>query len=265
MLVLSRKKNESIIINDNITVTVIEIRGDKVRLGIEAPKHVTVHRREVYEAIQNQARLSIRMPTEFAPKPESSNRLSRAEPALARSPSRDASGRLRYSLLSRTDAAFSLASRLLRAFQQPNEFPHPRAVVGPASDRDERAVDDHLAVDELARPRRAGRARDRDSTSSSCRSRRRRPGAAAARDSWPRSVSAPRGSAARSRPPSAGSAGTPAPGPRAAPARRTPPARPRRGPGRPGRDSRASRCRCRIPARSRARPRWKTRFSGAAI
>jgi carbon storage regulator len=58
MLVLSRKKNESIIINDNITVTVIEIRGDKVRLGIEAPKDVTVHRREVYEAIQNQARSS---------------------------------------------------------------------------------------------------------------------------------------------------------------------------------------------------------------
>ena len=56
MLVLSRKKNECIIICDNITVTVIEIRGDKVRLGIEAPKDVTVHRREVYEAIQNQAR-----------------------------------------------------------------------------------------------------------------------------------------------------------------------------------------------------------------
>lgn len=51
MLVLSRKKNESIIINDNITVTVIEVRGDKVRLGIEAPKDVSVHRREVYEAI----------------------------------------------------------------------------------------------------------------------------------------------------------------------------------------------------------------------
>ena len=51
MLVLSRKKNESIIINDNITITVIEIRGDKVRLGIEAPKEVSVHRREVYEAI----------------------------------------------------------------------------------------------------------------------------------------------------------------------------------------------------------------------
>jgi carbon storage regulator len=54
MLVLSRKKNECIIINDNIVVTVIEIRGDKVRLGIEAPKDVTVHRREVYEAIHGQ-------------------------------------------------------------------------------------------------------------------------------------------------------------------------------------------------------------------
>lgn len=51
MLVLSRKKNESIMINDNVTVTVVEIRGDKVRLGIEAPKEVPVHRREVYDAI----------------------------------------------------------------------------------------------------------------------------------------------------------------------------------------------------------------------
>ena len=56
MLVLSRKKNESIIINDDITVIIVEIRGDKVRLGIEAPKDVSVHRREVYEAIHNQAK-----------------------------------------------------------------------------------------------------------------------------------------------------------------------------------------------------------------
>ena len=56
MLVLSRKKDESIIINDNLRVTIVEIRGDKVRLGIDAPKDVTVHRREVYEAIQNQLR-----------------------------------------------------------------------------------------------------------------------------------------------------------------------------------------------------------------
>lgn len=52
MLVLSRKKNESIKINDNITIVVVEIRGDKVRLGVEAPKEIPVHRNEVYEAIK---------------------------------------------------------------------------------------------------------------------------------------------------------------------------------------------------------------------
>lgn len=51
MLVLSRKKNESIVINNDITIVVVEIRGDKVRLGVEAPKHYPVHRREVYDAI----------------------------------------------------------------------------------------------------------------------------------------------------------------------------------------------------------------------
>ena len=53
MLVLSRKKNESIVINSDITVTVVEIRGDKVRLGIVAPKEVPVHRQEVYDAIHS--------------------------------------------------------------------------------------------------------------------------------------------------------------------------------------------------------------------
>jgi carbon storage regulator len=52
MLVLSRKKGESIIILENIVVTVVGIQGDKVRLGIEAPKDVAVHRREVYNAIK---------------------------------------------------------------------------------------------------------------------------------------------------------------------------------------------------------------------
>lgn len=52
MLVLSRKKNESIRIGEDITIVVVEIRGDKVRLGIEAPKEIPVHRREVYEAIK---------------------------------------------------------------------------------------------------------------------------------------------------------------------------------------------------------------------
>jgi len=55
MLVLSRKKNESIVINNDITVTVVEIRGDKVRLGIVAPKEVPVHRQEVFDAIHGKA------------------------------------------------------------------------------------------------------------------------------------------------------------------------------------------------------------------
>jgi len=57
MLVLSRKNNESIVIRDDIVVTVVEIRGDKVRLGIDAPKEVPVHRREVYEKIKESERL----------------------------------------------------------------------------------------------------------------------------------------------------------------------------------------------------------------
>ena len=52
MLVLSRKKNERIVINDDITIVVVEIRGDKVRLGVEAPKEVPVHRHEIYEALK---------------------------------------------------------------------------------------------------------------------------------------------------------------------------------------------------------------------
>ncbi|MEY3458191.1 MAG: hypothetical protein RL215_1348 [Planctomycetota bacterium] len=55
MLVLSRKKDEKIVIGDSITLMVIEIRGDKVRLGIEAPRDVTVHREEIYEAIRREA------------------------------------------------------------------------------------------------------------------------------------------------------------------------------------------------------------------
>ncbi len=51
MLVLSRKKNESIVINDNVVITVIDVRGDKVRIGIEAPRDVSVHRQEVLDAI----------------------------------------------------------------------------------------------------------------------------------------------------------------------------------------------------------------------
>ena len=55
MLVLSRQRDESIMIGDNIVLTVVDIRGDKVRLGIEAPKDIPVHRQEVYDAIQREA------------------------------------------------------------------------------------------------------------------------------------------------------------------------------------------------------------------
>ena len=54
MLVLSRQRDESIIIGDNIVITIVDIRGDKVRLGIEAPVEIPVHRQEVYDAIQRE-------------------------------------------------------------------------------------------------------------------------------------------------------------------------------------------------------------------
>lgn len=54
MLVLGRKKGESIVIDDNIEITVTAIEGDMVRLGISAPKHITIHRKEVYLEIQEE-------------------------------------------------------------------------------------------------------------------------------------------------------------------------------------------------------------------
>ena len=54
MLVLSRQKDESIMVGDNVEITIVDVRGDKVRLGITAPKEIPVHRREVYDAIQRE-------------------------------------------------------------------------------------------------------------------------------------------------------------------------------------------------------------------
>ena len=54
MLVLSRKRNESVVINENIVVTVVEVRGDRVRLGIQAPRDVPIHRSEILAAIQQE-------------------------------------------------------------------------------------------------------------------------------------------------------------------------------------------------------------------
>ena len=52
MLVLTRKKNESIVVGDNIEITVVDIQGDQVRIGINAPKSVSIHRKEIYLEIQ---------------------------------------------------------------------------------------------------------------------------------------------------------------------------------------------------------------------
>ena len=61
MLVLSRQRDETIMIGDDIELTVVDIRGDKVRLGIKAPPHVAVHRKEIYDAIKGENQQAARL------------------------------------------------------------------------------------------------------------------------------------------------------------------------------------------------------------
>lgn len=61
MLVLSRQRDETIMIGDDVEITIVDIRGDKVRIGITAPPHIPVHRKEVYEAIQRENRAASQM------------------------------------------------------------------------------------------------------------------------------------------------------------------------------------------------------------
>jgi carbon storage regulator len=70
MLVLSRKKNESIVVDDSIVITVVEIRGDKVRLGIEAPREVPIHRSEVRDAMAAAAQAEAIPPVNIEPSVE---------------------------------------------------------------------------------------------------------------------------------------------------------------------------------------------------
>ncbi|MBA3550697.1 carbon storage regulator CsrA [Patescibacteria group bacterium] len=76
MLVLSRQRDETIMIGDDIEVTVVDIRGDKVRLGINAPKEITVHRKEVYDAIRRENRAASEV------KPEDLLGLGKIEPQV---------------------------------------------------------------------------------------------------------------------------------------------------------------------------------------
>ena len=67
MLVLSRQRDESIMIGDNVQVTIVDIRGDKVRLGIIAPAEIPVHRKEVFDAIQRENRKAAGVSTDDLP------------------------------------------------------------------------------------------------------------------------------------------------------------------------------------------------------
>lgn len=62
MLVLSRKRDESIIIGDDVVITVVDVKGEQVKIGISAPKSVSIHRKEVYEAIQEENKAAAKTP-----------------------------------------------------------------------------------------------------------------------------------------------------------------------------------------------------------
>jgi carbon storage regulator len=84
MLVLSRQRDETIMIGDDVEITVVDIRGDKVRLGISAPTHIPVHRKEVYEAIKRENRSA----TSLRP----DDLITEGQPAPNNSPNRDRPG-----------------------------------------------------------------------------------------------------------------------------------------------------------------------------
>ncbi len=74
MLVLSRQRDETIMIGDDIEITIVDIRGDKVRLGITAPTQIPVHRKEVYEAIKRENRAAANIKPEDLPQDKSVKR-----------------------------------------------------------------------------------------------------------------------------------------------------------------------------------------------
>lgn len=83
MLILTRAKSETIVVGDIVRVTVVEVRGDRVRLGVDAPKEVEVHRLEVYQAIQRGHAKRRSQPTPAPPKRDESALLKAAKELLA--------------------------------------------------------------------------------------------------------------------------------------------------------------------------------------
>jgi carbon storage regulator len=87
MLVLSRQRDETIMIGDDVEITIVDIRGDKVRLGITAPSHIPVHRKEVYEAIKRENRAAANLKPEDIPGPgDPANRKSSEQGRRPRGP-----------------------------------------------------------------------------------------------------------------------------------------------------------------------------------
>ncbi len=80
MLVLSRQRDETIMIGDDVEITVVDIRGDKVRLGINAPRRIQVHRKEVYDAIKRENELAAKLDTNDVRDWEDGGKASKEDP-----------------------------------------------------------------------------------------------------------------------------------------------------------------------------------------
>ncbi len=117
MLVLSRQRDETIMIGDDIEITVVDIRGDKVRLGITAPTKIAVHRKEVYEAIKRENEQASHI---------AGSDLSAMKPGVASGPAR-AIARTRTSQLSSGHAPPGSGGSVGPPFANPAESPPRRA------------------------------------------------------------------------------------------------------------------------------------------